>query len=1095
MKRVAFATAVLLCVTAAVAVADEARLMRYPDIYGDQVVFVYAGDLWTVSAQGGIARKLTTNVGMEASPKFSPDGKLIAFTSDYDGNTDVFVIPAVGGEPKRLTFHPDPDLMVDWYPDGKSILFRSTRLTSLESPRYNRLFKVPVEGGYVEALPLPTGELASFNADASKIAYNRMSREFRTWKRYRGGMAQDIWIYDFAKNELERITDFEGTDAFPMWHGDKIYFVSDRAPKSVMNLYSYDLNTKEVKQLTSYDEYDVQWPSLGDGKIIYMNGGWLYVFDLATEQPRKLSVEIFDDKILARPTIENVQGYIHSYDISPSGARAVFGARGDIFTVPAKKGDIRNLTNTPGIRERAAVWSPDGKWIAYFSDATGEYELYIRAADGSGEVKQLTEGSAVWYDLPVWSPDSKKIMFSDVGVNIFYIDIESKKVTKVVHGQNEATTNFITGVWSPDSKWIAYNIASENGFSSIYLYSLEQAKSFKITSDMTDDNNPVFDPDGKYLYWIANRQINFTTGYFDEDYILIQAGRIVVATLQAGEPSPFIPESDEEKVKEEKKEGEEKKAEGGEKKAEEKKAEEKKAEEEKALKIDIDGIEGRIIDIPVPDGDYIGLVAASGKLFFAELSRLDNGIQGATLKVFDMQKREAKDIVSGVRGAAFSADGKKLLYRQGPNFFIVDAAPGVKPGDGMLNLSGLEMTVDPKAEWKQIFTDAWRQARDWFYDPNHHGVDWNKIKERYGQMLPYVAHRDDLNYLIGEMIAELNSSHTYRGGGDYPQVKRIGVGLLACDLVPDKASGYYKIAKIYTGMNWDPSRRGPLAQPGLKVKEGDYLIAVNGEELRYPANPYAPFVNTVDKVVKLKVNSEPKAEGATEIEVTPVANDRIHRYLDWIEGNRLKVDKATGGRVGYIHLPDTAEGGMEFFNRMLYPQIRKDALIVDVRYNSGGFIPSLYMNHLARQLLNGWATRYTNGFLTPFAAHFGPKICIANSYAGSGGDAFPYYFKKMKLGKLIGTRTWGGLIGLSGNPPLMDNGGVVIADFSFYNTEGQWDVESHGVDPDVEVDDLPNLVVAGHDPCLEKAIELIMEDLKNLPKKPIPEQPKTNPVR
>ncbi len=1093
MRKLLIAGLVCLFVSA-LAGADEARLLRYPDIHGDQVVFVYAGDIWTVSANGGIARKLTTHSGMEGGPKFSPDGSKIAFTSDYDGNQDVFVIPAVGGEPLRVTYHPDPDTIVDWYPDGKSILFRSIRLTQLQIPRYNRLFKVPAEGGYVEALPLPTGELTSFNADASKIAYNRMSRETRTWKRYRGGMAPDIWIYDFAANEIEQITDFDGNDAFPMWNGDKIYFVSDRGPNSVMNIYSYDLNTKEVKQITRYNEYDVQFPSLGTGKIVYMNGGWLYVLDLATEQSSKLNVEIYDDKILARKTIENVQGYIHNFDLSPSGVRAVFEARGDIFTVPAKKGDIRNLTKTPGVRDRVPAWSPDGKWIAYFSDAGGEYELYIRTANGNGEVKQLTEGSAIWYDAPVWSPDSKKIMFSDVGVNLYYIDIETKKVTKVAHGQNEATSNFIGGVWSPDSKWIAYDLSSYNGFDSIYLYSLDENKSHKITSDMTDDTGPVFDPDGKYLYWIANREINFVRGYFDEDYILARAGRVVVATLKADTASPFLPESDEEKVKEEKKEGEEKKDE--EKKAEgEKKAGEEKAEEEKALEIDIEGIENRIIDIPMPDGNYLGLVAASDKVFVVELPSLGGFGQGFTLHVFDMKKREVKEVVSGIRGAAFSSDGKKLLYRQGSNYFNVDAAPGVKPGDGRLDLSGLQMTVDPKAEWRQIFNDAWRQGRDWFYDPNYHGVDWNKMKQRYGQMVPYIAHRDDLNYLIGELIAELNSSHTYRGGGDYPDVRRINVGLLGCDLEPDKESGYYKITKIFTGHNWNPQRRGPLAQPGLKVKEGDYLIAVNGEELRYPANPYAPFINTVGRVVKLKVNTEPKAEGAVEIEVTPVGNDRMHRYLDWIETNRLKVEEATNGRVGYIHLPDTAGGGMEFFNRMLYPQVRKEALIIDVRYNSGGFIPSLYMHHLSRQLLSGWATRYTNGFLTPFAAHYGPKICIANGYAGSGGDAFPYYFKKMNLGKLIGTRTWGGLIGLSGNPPLMDNGGVNIADFSFYNPEGEWDVEGHGVDPDVEVDDLPNLMIAGRDPSLEKAIELILEDLNNLTKKPIPDQPKKNPVR
>ena len=1080
---------ILFTATLGLMSAEEARLLHNADIHNDQVVFVYARDLWIVSSQGGLARKLTTHSGQERYPKFSPDGKWIAFTADYDGNSDIFVIPAEGGEPRRITYHPDVDQMLEWYPDGQSLLFRSRRASFWT--RFHRLFKIPVKGGFAEMLPLPTGELTSINSDGTKLAYNRMGREFRTWKRYRGGMTPNIWIYDLKANSIEEITPRDANDMFPMWHEDTIYYASDRNEKKVMNIYAYDIPTKKTRQLTDYKEYDVQWPSIGPGGLIYENGGHLYILDLKAENSRKLSVTVNDDKIHARPSVKDVQNYIHNFGISPTGKRAVFEARGDIFTVPAKKGDIRNLTRTPGIRERSPVWSPDGKWIAYFSDRTGEFELYLRRSDRQGQAKQLTKDSQIYYEFPIWSPDGKKILFSDAGVNLYYIDIESQQVTKFEHGNHEGMSNFITGTWSPDSNWIAYSKASENGLDSIYLYSLAAGKIHKVTSDMTHDTSPAFDPDGRYLFFVANREHNYSFSATEFMHYHYNPGKVVVVTLAVDTPSPFLPESDEEKIEEEKEAKEEKPT-------EKKKPEGEKAKQEKeieAIKIDIAGMEARLINLPIPDGNYIGIGTAKGKVIYATVGVAGSGSRGMALHYFDMEKREAKMIMGGLNGADFSSDGKKILVRQQQNYAIIDVKPDQKLTNGKLNLSELKMTVDPKAEWRQIYNEAWRQARDFFYDPNMHGVDWSMIKKRYGQMLPFVAHRDDLNYLIGEMIAELNSSHTYRGGGEYPQINRINTGLLGCDLEPDQASGYYRIVKIYPGQNWDPSRRGPLAQPGLKVKAGDYLIAVQGRELKYPANPYAPFVNTVGKAVTIKVNSQPTSEGAEEIMVTPIGNELPVRYRDWVNTNRKKVDKATNGRVGYLHMPATAAPGVEGFSRDFYPQVRKEALIIDVRYNSGGHIPDIYFSRLDRKLVGLWATRYTEGYLSPYAAHYGPKACIINSYAGSGGDAFPYFFKKLGLGKLIGTRTWGGLIGVSGTPILMDNGALSIADFSFYDTEGEWAIENHGVEPDIEIDDRPDLMVQGRDPSLEKAIEVVMEELKNLKKPPIPDKPKKNPIR
>jgi len=1096
-KRVILILALILILAPASLFAkdQESRLMRFPDIYGDKIVFSYAGDLWIVSSEGGLARRLTSYDGYELFAKFSPDGKQIAFSGNYDGNMDVYIIPVEGGTPKRLTYHPYGDMVLDWHPSGKKILFRSTRDAETNpGPRLRKLYTVSVNGGLPDKLPLFEGELTSYSPDGKKIAYNRISREFRTWKRYMGGMAQDIWLYDFENNKSERLTTYKGTDAFPMWYKDRIYFISDR--DHTMNIYCLDLATKKIRKVTNHKDYDVKWPSLGKDRIVYENGGCLYVLDLNTEKTKKLSITVPSERIFTRPTYKRVGKYINAYDISRTGKRAVFEARGDIFTVPAEKGEPRNITRTPGIRERNPAWSPDGKWIAYFSDKTGEYEIYLKKPDGTGKEIQVTKGGKGWQWYMKWSPDSKKLLFSDKTYTLYYVEVDENKPNAPHRIDKGEITDIYEFSWSPDSKWVAYQKAGDNLFGSIYLYSLEKDKSFKVTSDFYDDYDPVFDPDGKYLYFFSNRSWYPLMSRFEHNFSYTLASDVCVVTLAKDTPNPFAPESDEEEVvaKEEKKEDSKDKK--SEKKKKNDKKEKKEEKGEKPVKIDIEGFEGRIVSLPIEPGNYYGLSAASGKIFYVSvpdmpmMSDRQPNLSGVKLMMYNMKKRKEKKVIGGIKGYALSADGNKILYRSQQDIFgIIDAAPGGNVGDGKIATNELEMKVDPIAEWEQIFNEAWRLERDFFYDPNMHGVDWPYMKKHYGTLLPYVSHREDLNYIIGEMIAELCSSHTYVFGGDMPHTKRVSVGLLGCDFELDKKSGLYKIKKIYKGRNWDKRYVSPLTLPGIDVHEGDYILAVNGTELKAPTNPFSLLENTVGKQTVIKVSSKPSGKDAKEYTVVPVASETWLRYNDWVESNRRKVAEATGGRVGYIHVPNTSLIGLNEFASSFYPQVNKDGLIIDVRYNSGGFIPDMFVERLSRKLLALWARREGKSFLTPWTAPRGPMVCIINGYAGSGGDAFPYFFREKGLGPLIGTRTWGGLIGISRGITLTDGGRVTMPDFGLYNLEGKWDVENVGVSPDIEVDNRPDLVVKGHDPQLEKAIEVILQKLKESPPR-LPKKPK-----
>jgi len=1087
------------------AATPETHLMRYPDISKDSVVFSYAGDLWTALRAGGSARRLTAHPGDEIFPKFSPDGKWIAFTGEYDGNQDVYVMPSAGGEPRRLTYHPANDQVLGWTPDGKKILFRSDR--NSPSARYQQLFLVSIEGGMAEQLPLSRGSLTSFSPDGQKIVFLPTSQEFRTWKRYRGGWSPAMGIYDLKKNTYEQIPKNGGMDLFPMWHGNSIYFINDR--DGVMNLYRYDLAAKKSTKLTDYKEYDIKWPSMGPDAVVYENGGLLYSYDLASEKISPIPVTVASDDIAARPELRSVADHIGSFGISPSGVRGVFEARGDIFTVPVEHGSTRNLTATPGIHELNPAWSPDGKWIAYLSDRSGEYEIYLRPQLGGEEVRVTSDGTIYRYG-PAWSPDSKKLVFWDKALRLWYVDIEQKKPVQVDHDEYSTIED---ATWAPDSRWIAYSRTGTNLQNSIYIYSLEQKKVFHVTDGFYDDTHPAFDPDGKALYFLSQRFFYPSPGRFDERYNYYSTMGIFGVTLKADDPSPFAPQSDEEKITPEGK-ADEKKDSGGDTKPAaapspgapsapagtqaEKKPEEKKPEEKspKPIQVDLAGIEGRVFEVPVPAGIYANLQARKDKLFYLSIpmEAIQFGVPGppkprGMLHLYDVKNRKDQTLLEGINNYELSKDGTKVMYHSGEQYGITDAIPGkAKVGDGHLNTASMQALVDPRAEWKEIFHEAWRIERDFYWDPNMGGLDWDKIGKRYEALLPWVAHRSDLNYIIGEMIAELSTSHTYVGGGDMPVRARIGVGLLGADYEADH--GYYRFKKIYRGENWNSQARAPLGEPGLKVKEGDYLIAVNGLPVRAPEDPYAYFQGLNEQLVTLKINSKPGAEGAWEINVRPIGSESALRYIDWVEARRKIVADATGGRVGYMHVPDTSISGLIMFDKYLTSQVGKEAMIVDERFNSGGSIPDFYTEKLQRRILGIIAPRDGKDVSVSTLAIYGPKVMIADELAGSGGDCFPYFFKELKIGPIVGTRTWGGLVGIGNSVPLMDGGFVTAPSFGFWIPDhgGEWIVENHGVDPDYVVEQRPDLEISGHDPQLEKAIELAKAGLKDY--QPLPARPK-----
>jgi tricorn protease len=1096
----------------------EGRLLRFPDVYKDKVAFVYGGDIWVASTSGGVARRLTASPGRELFPKFSPDGNWIAFTGQYDGNFNVYVMPAEGGQPKQLTFYQGSaqaltdrmgihNEVVTWFPDSKRILFLTRR--DATNGWIKRPYSVSIDGGLPEPLPIDQGGLTSFSPDGTKIAYNRIFRNFRTWKRYTGGLAQDIYIYDIRQNVFEQqIPHTDYSDTFPMWHGNTIYFSSDRGPEHKLNLYSYDLGSKQIEQLTKFSDFDLMWPSLGPDAIVFENAGYLYRFDLASKEAKKLTIAVPGETGETMKHWASVARLITDFDIAPDGKRAVFAARGDVFTVPAKEGSARNLTRTQGIREKAVAWSPDGHWIAYISDRTGEDELFITPQDGQGKEQQITSGYKGFKLPPVWSLDSKKLAWADKDLRLWCTDLGDKKPVEVDRAKYGEITNYS---WSPDSKWLAYDKPDENGNSFVLLYSLANKKITPVTTSFTHSNSPIFDPAGKYLYFISNRDFNEVVGSYDFEFSNPKTARVYVATLRADEPSPFPALSDEVAIKKD-----ELAATPGEdgRKSEEKgkadKAKEQGKEDEQPkpaakdaaqdFKIDLEGIQNRIVALPMPPSALGALGAAKDLVIYSTtpIQGLSGPVPGEApaIHAFDLKDRKDKILIENVDQFALSSDGSKLLYSSGTGpgahtYGIIDTKADApkKVGDGVLNLAGLRMEVDPTQEWKQMFNEVWRQERDYFFEAAMNGVDWEKERDKYAPLLPYAASRYDLTYLMGEMIGDLSNSHTYVGGGDYPELHPVNVGLLGADYEVDNATGVYRFKKIFSGENWDAQARSPLTEPGVKVKQGDYLIAVNGRALRAPQTPFELLTNAAGETVTLTINSKPTEEGSHTLQVRPIADELSLREQDWVESNRKKVDSATNGRVGYVYIPDMGGPGLNEFVKEWFPQIRKQGMIIDVRYNGGGFVDQLIFARLRRILVGmGAARNWEAGTVPPVVFH-GSMACITNQYAASDGDIFSYFFKVYKLGPLIGERTWGGVRGIRGQIPLLDGGYITRPEFSRYDLNSKWVVENKGVAPDIEVDNRPDLVVKGQDPQLERAIQEVMKDIQANPKTLPPRPP------
>jgi tricorn protease len=1079
---------VLGCGTAS-ATAGEARLLRFPAVHGDKVAFTYAGNLYLVPANGGTARRITNHDGFEMFPRFSPDGKWLAFTGQYDGNTEVYVMPADAGPPRRLTWTATlgrddvsdrmgpNNIVMGWKHDSKTIVFRS-RFQS-HNDFIGQLFTVSLDGGLPQELPLPRGGFCSYSPDDSKLVYNRVFREFRTWKRYRGGMADDIWLYDFATKKTEQLTNTPDQEIIPMWHGDKIYYAADRDDVRRMNLYVLDLKTRETKQLTKHRDYDVKFPSLGDTAIVYECGGWIFKVDLATEKYDKIPIQINDDEQTGRGGLKDVSHPVADFGIGPDGKRAVFGARGDIFTVPAKDGPTRNLTNSPGVHDRDFDWSPDGRLIANISDASGEDEIWTVPADGTTtgprDPQQVTSGGDCYKYNVRWSPDSKRILWSDRKQRLQFVDVGTKQIKQIFQSPVFEMRDY---VWSPDGKWVAYARPEAEGLSRVYLYSLDQDKSFAVTDQWYDSSLPCFSGDGRYLFFVSNRDFNPTFSRTEFNHAYVDMQRVYLVPLAKDTASPFKPKDDEVNMPDP--------------------PTPPAADKNAPIKIDPDGLPGRVLGLPITAGTYTRLRAADNSIYYLRRSTKEPTQQ---LCVYDLVA--LKETTCGaVSGYDISANRKKMIVEQGEGsdrkFGIIDLPKGDIKISEPLKLNDMEVHLDRHAEWRQIFNECWRQMRDYFFDPNMHGVDWRAMREKYAPLVEHVNHRADLTYVIGEMIAELNIGHAYVGGGDLPEVKKIPMGLLGAKLVQDPVTKAVKIEKILPGENWekDKNSHSPLTEAGVNVSAGEYIIAIDGRPVAGMFSAYEALVNKAGKQVTLTINKEPKADGARQVVVVPISDESKLYYREWVSTNQKKVEEATGGKVGYVHVPDMQTTGLNEFVRQFGPQLRKKALIIDVRGNGGGNVSPMLIERLRRELVMVDIAR--NGIPRPDPQDqlVGPKVCLMNEFSASDGDLFPYRFKQEKLGKLIGKRSWGGVVGIRGSLPLVDGGTLNRPEFSRYDVAGkEWIIEGHGVDPDIVIDNDPAKEYAGEDQQLQKAIEVILEELKTQEKTlpPVPPYPKKGP--
>ncbi|HEX9692988.1 MAG TPA: PDZ domain-containing protein [Gemmatimonadales bacterium] len=1061
---------------------EDARLLRNPAVSAQHIAFVYANDIWIVDKAGGDARRLTTFAGNESEPHFSPDGSSVAFSGQYDGNTDVYVVSIDGGDPQRLTWHPSTDMVRGWSPDGSRIIFASGRASAPVG--YAKFWSIPLAGGSAEPLPIPRAWRGSFSPDGRRMAYQMISLSDVEWRNYRGGQTNPIRLIDLRTYDVVKLPWEGSNDLDPVWLGDHVFFLSDR--DRTMNVYAYNVSTGALQQRTHYTQFDVKNLAGGPGGLVFEMGGYLYALEPSGGEARKLTINVRGDFSWARPHWTAVNTQIRSWSLSPSGKRGVFEARGDIFTVPAKEGDVRNLTHTAGVAERSPAWSPDGQYISYFSDASGEYQLVIADQFGNN-ARSIALANPTFFYTPAWSPDSKHVSFGDADRNLWVADVESSRVRRIDNEAFAHPERIIYPEWSPDSKWVTYSKRLRSQFAAVFVYSLETGETHQITDGMSNSWEPVWDKGGKYIYFLSSTNYGLNIGWLDmTSFNMPVTSAIYLAVLSADEPNPFKPKSDDEEVKK-----------AGEEEREEEKGEEKPAaggaKAAPVVRIDFANLDQRIVALEgVPPRQYTDLEAgAKDVLFYAEDIENEPGV---TIRRYSLEDREGEAFLPGINGFLVSADGKKLLYSSSGNTYgIVETTGSHKPGDGRIGTNDMRMRVDPEAEWQQIFNEAVRYQRDYFYVDNVHGLDLSWVKGTYGPWVEHVRHRNDLTYILDILGGETSIGHSFTGGGDWPDIETVPVGLLGADFTV--ANGRYRIQKIYRGENWNPTLRAPLSGPGIDVNEGDYLIAVDGVELTAAMNPYSVFDRTANKQTVLTLNNDPSRDGARDVVVVPVASEGALRQRDWMQHNRHVVDSLSNGRVAYVWLPNTSFGGYTNFNRYFFAQQDKQAAVMDERWNSGGSIADYMIDYMSRDLLGYFNNPVGDHqpFTAPNAAIWGPKVMIINDAAGSGGDMLPYMFRFKKLGPLVGTRTWGGLVGIWDVPPLIDGGGITAPRGGFYNVEGEWDVEGKGVSPDIEVEMDPKLVNAGRDPQLERAVAAALELLKTQAVQLLPEPPA--PVR
>jgi tricorn protease len=1079
MKRIGLAllSVVFVCAIASAEPNPTPLLLQHPTMNASEIAFAYGDSIWVVSRDGGTARRLVGGPGLLSGPIFSPDGKWIAYTGNYGGNRDVYVVPADGGQPRRLTYHPDPDIALGWTPDSTRVLFSSDRFSYSDPTQF---YTVPITGGFPTELPLMMANEGTFSPDGKEMAYVPNSQWEPDWKSYHGGQTTPIWIVELATLNLTKIPRQNSNDKDPMWVGNTIYFLSDRSGS--VSLFAYDTRAKQVREVVHNTDLDLKSASAGPGGIVYEQFGSLHIYDFKSGREHAVDVRIDADLPQLQPHFEKITPQeILNANISPTGQRAVFEAHGEILTVPAEKGDMRNITRSSGVADRDPAWSPDGKWIAYFSDRSGEYALHLKDQSGLGAVRSIDLGKPPsFFFHPIWSPDSKKIVYTDKRLNLWYVDLDHPTPVKIA--TDIYALSDYAPAWSPDSRWIAYAKVLTNRLHSICVYSLSNGQSTQITDGMSDALDPQFDASGKYLYFAASTNTGLTQGAGDMTSFAHPVTRSVyVVVLRKDLPSPLAPESDDEKVQAQPATGAEKD------KAGEKQAAEKTPPKPPEVRIDFGNIDQRILALPIPDERYVALAAGKAGVIYlveAPVVSFEAGPQRLTVVKFDLKTRKTAQMIEGIRDFYLSFDGGKMLYRRGESWFITSAAAPPKPGEGALKMSDIEVHVNPHAEWDQMYHEVWRLERDFFYSPQHHGLDLAKAEEAYSIFLPGIASRGDLNYLFREMTGNLTVGHMFVRGGVEPSGPRVSVGLLGADYTIE--NNRYRIARVFGGENWNPELHAPLTQPGVNVTAGEYLLAVNDRQLHGTDNIYSFFLNTAGKQVVLTVGPNPDGTGSREVTVVPVESARSLRNLTWIEGNRRFVDKMTGGRIAYVYLPNTGGEGYTNFNRYYFAQVGKQGVIVDERFNHGGFLADYIIDYLRRQPMSRLHTREGEDQTEPFQAIYGPKVMLINQYSGSGGDALPWYFRKANLGPLVGVRTWGGLVGIPAVPRLIDGGIVTSPSLGIYGLDGHWEVENHGIPPSPgdEVEQDPKAMHEGHDPQLDKAIAIVMQLLKaNPPKK------------